>query len=82
MSTTTNKTINYYLSKTTNKPKPMISPEVQAIFDEWDNLPIEEKKRRKQHAKEMSDKTQGTFFFTPGFSFDSDSKIKLYEVNA
>lgn len=61
-----------------NKPKPIISPEIQKIFDEWDNLPIEEKKRRKQHAKEMSDKMQGTSYFAPGFSFDSDSKKKLY----
>ncbi len=34
-----------------NKPQPIICPEIQKIFDEWDNLPIEEKKRRKQHAK-------------------------------
>ncbi len=59
-----------------------ISPEVQKIFDDFDNLSVEEKKAIARKRMENAKKSQGKIWFAPGFSFDSDSKIKLYEVTA
>lgn len=59
-----------------------IGIETQRIFDKWDKMSIEEKKAIAQKRKENMKKSQGKIWFAPGFSFDSDSKVKLYEVNA
>lgn len=59
-----------------------IGIETQRIFDKWDKMSVEEKKAIAQKRKENMQKSQGKIWFAPGFSFDSDSKVKLYEVNA
>lgn len=56
--------------------------DTQKIFDDWDKLSVEEKKKIKEKSQEAYNKYKHTIYFAPGFSFDSDSKIKLYEVNA
>lgn len=59
-----------------------IGLETQRIFDKWEKMPDEEKKERIRKANEFAKKSQGKIWFAPGFSFDSDSKVKLYEINA
>lgn len=59
-----------------------ISEETQRIFDKWEKLSVEQKKEIAKKRKEYMEKSQGKIWFAPGFSFDSDSKIKLYEINA
>lgn len=59
-----------------------IGIETQRIFDRRDNMSDEEKKELRRKANEFAKKSQGKIWFAPGFSFDSDSKVKLYEVNA
>ena len=44
----------------------------------WGNLPLEVRKRLVAKREANSIKSQGTLAFVPGFSFDSDSTIKLY----
>lgn len=57
-----------------------IGIETQRIFDKWENVSDEEKKERKRKANEYAKETQGKLWFAPGFSFDSDSKVKLYST--
>ena len=45
----------------------------------WENLPLEVRKRLVAKREANSIKSQGTLAFAPGFSFDSDSAIKLYQ---
>lgn len=59
-----------------------IGIETQRIFDRRDKMPVEKKKELRMKANEFARKSQGKIWFAPGFSFDSDSKVKLYEANA
>lgn len=45
----------------------------------WGDVPIEVKKRIAASRRRNSIKTQGTLAFVSGFSFDSDSTVKLYQ---
>lgn len=55
---------------------------LQEIFDNWDTVPVEVKKEIARKREAAIEKYQGTIQLAPGFSFDSDSKVKLYEINA
>lgn len=59
-----------------------INSETQRIFNEWDKLSVDEKKKIADKRNAAYNKYKHSVFFAPGFSFDSDSKVKLYEVNA
>lgn len=56
--------------------------DLKTINENWDNIPIEVKQQISNRRKEAARLSQGKITFAPGFSFDSDSKIKLYEINA
>lgn len=55
-----------------------IGIETQRIFDKWDKMSGEEKKAIAKKRKENMEKSQGKIWFAPDFSFDSNSKVKLY----
>lgn len=48
-------------------------------YTPWEEVPVEVKKRIAANREKNSLRTQGTLTFAPGFSFDSDSEVKLYQ---
>lgn len=44
----------------------------------WDEVPVIVKKRIAARRSIAAKKSQGSFIFAPGFSFDSDTSVKLY----
>ena len=55
--------------------------DLKTINDNWDNIPVEVKQKISKKRNEAAMRSQGKITFAPGFSFDSDSKVKLYVIN-
>lgn len=55
---------------------------LQEIFDNWETVLIEVKKDLAKKRKAAIKKYQGAIQLAQGFSFDSDSNVKLYKINA